>query len=119
MLIFVRVAVASIASTLDMVIDDIDDLQLAVEEMCIQLITSVDEPNRRLSLILNWNEVQIEVRCSMNNQTTSLARKSQALPDSISQQIVRALVDEFGQSFENDREILWLRKSRGRERRNS
>lgn len=95
LLVLARLAVANIASRSGFDIEEIDDLRLAVDELCL----SVLDGRRRGRLVLRYDGVpdEIEVRCHYegDDEPTNGGDVEEGT-DGLSGRILDALVDEHG-----------------------
>ena len=110
----VRLNVGSIASALEMTIDELEDLQLAVEELCLSLMRLQATATGRLQLRLEWSDERVEVRCTLDGAPRAAGDGAEGVPESLSRQILDALVDEHGSATERDATVAWLTKRRER-----
>jgi len=110
-----RLHVGAIASRMDMTIDELEDLQLAVEELCLTLLEPDHSVGARLDVAVTWADDVVEVSCTLHGDG------SQGPPgtpdpqlDSLSWRILDALVDEHGATLDEGVRAAWLRKRRER-----
>jgi hypothetical protein len=110
----VRSHVGALAMRADLTIDAMDDLQLAVEELCVELIQRAGASTARVSINAQFSTELVEVRCALVDVDPSDLRAPDGagLPESLSQQILDALVDEHGTGEEDGLPVAWLRMSR-------
>lgn len=108
----VRLSVGAAGSRLDMTIDEIDDLQLAVEELCITLFASAVGDSSRLVLCVEADEDVVFVECRLEGASAAPTPGSALLPDSLSRKILDALVDEHTLSADGDVPTATLKKRR-------
>jgi serine/threonine-protein kinase RsbW len=106
----VRLATGVAASRLDMAIDEIDDLQLAVEELCLPLVGRQESKAGQLKLRAEWDADVIEIRCSVEHSNG--ASSVPTLPADLSLAILNALVDEHGAEDKRGRHTAWLKKTK-------
>lgn len=110
----VRFHVGSAAMLIDLSIDEVQDLQIAIEELCLSLLRPWGREQARLRLDIEWGHEAVEVSCHLID--ASLVRApapgSEGLPHHISQQILDTLTDEHGTSVSDGVQIAWLRKRR-------
>lgn len=123
----VRFHVAAAASLLDWPVDEVDDLRLATDELCLSLLRSPGPPDQRLEITFMWDPQTIEVRCGVvpaaarsdqsGNGGAPSAKVSGAsslalsgLPGELSERVLAALVDEHGTYVDDGRVVAWLRK---------
>ena len=109
----VRLNTGSVATRMDVTLDELEDLQLAVDELCLSLLVH-STPDSRLRVRVEWDDDAIEVRCSLSGPSVRAEALTEAegLPASLSQQILDALVDEHGVAVDGDARVAWLRKRR-------
>jgi serine/threonine-protein kinase RsbW len=105
-----RVTVAAVAARVDMTIDEIDDLQLATEELCLTLFGD-GVADARLLTSLDVRQGTIEVACRLEGAAASLPRE-ETVASALSRRILDALVDEHDVSDDGTVRIAWLRKRR-------
>lgn len=108
----VRLSVGAAASRLDMTIDEIDDLQLAVEELCITLFASANSDEARLLTRIDANDDVVAVECRIEGASHAPAPGAALLPDSLSRKILDALVDEHSLSSDGTAPTATLKKWR-------
>jgi serine/threonine-protein kinase RsbW len=107
---FVRLNVGAIAARMDMTIDELEDLQLAVEELCLMLLRP-HGGGGRLEVAVEWEPTLVEVRCRLAGGAQGGAA-SDGIPTELSLQILGALVDEHGTGELDGSATAWLRKRR-------
>ena len=113
---FARLIVGALATDIDLTIDEIEDLYLAVDELCLTLLRNVLDDSSRLRIVVKWSPDQVHVRC----QVALRPDGSEATPDltllesptAISELILDALVDEHGVTTGVHEITAWLRKYR-------
>jgi hypothetical protein len=109
-----RLHVGAIASRADLSVDDVEDLHLAVEELCMSVLHLADRGGGRLLLDVEWDEVDLHVRCSQteSDEGDAAGDDGTCFPSTISRRLLDALVDEHGVSSDGERPVAWLRKRR-------
>lgn len=107
LLFLVRTAVGAAATRADMTIEEIEDLHLAVDELCLLLMGPKESPTGRLVLRAEWTGSEVSVRCTLEGAEPDGAV---APPDEISQRILGALTDEHGIDLHGGARVGWLRK---------
>ena len=110
----VRLMVGDLANRLNMSIDEVDDLQLAVDELCIQVIAGEGGNGAMLIVDADASDVAIRVDCRLDG-SHAIASSDGAdgpleLPASISKQILDALVDAHGRDGDIEHPSAWLTK---------
>jgi len=104
-----RLHVGAIATRIDMTIDELEDLQLAVEELCLTLLDPPPVAQSRLVVAVTWADDAVEVTCRLDAAGSGpTVAASGTLPAALSARILDALVDDHG--TESGR--AWLRKRR-------
>jgi serine/threonine-protein kinase RsbW len=116
-----RLAVAAVAARAGFDFEEIEDLRLALDELCAPLIGSCEpveagtgsadppaDPSPRLTLVLTWDDESIEVRCQRSGPASDTM---DAFEQDLSDRILDALVDEHGRHGGNEVQA-WLRKHR-------
>ena len=114
LVVLARLTAATIASRANFDIEEIEDLRLAVDELCVTLVG--DRTDGRMTLRFTRAEDQIEVVGTFQpaSEATSPALVHPA--DGLSERILDALVDDHG--FDDTRDgqpRAWLRKRRDRQ----
>jgi len=111
LLILARLTAAAMAARAEFGIEDIEDLRLVVEELCISVIGLVTSGT--LHLRFTENDGAITVGCSLWGEDGDDAR-GQSEPDELSLRIIEALVDEYGEDTVGGRRQAWIRKHRSK-----
>jgi hypothetical protein len=126
-----RMAAGFAASQADLGLDELEDLRLAVDELCLTLLGSAGGQSSRLSLEFDWDDDMIEVTCWLaadRATTRDGAGEPMVEPDwshvepgrtsedwneglrqAISTHLLDALVDEHGLTADDERPGAWLR----------
>jgi hypothetical protein len=115
LVILARMAAATIASRSGFDVEGVEDLRLAVDELCISLVH--DRKDGWLDLEFIRDDNQVEVICTYHPADPSGETWSidEALID-LSGRILDALVDEHGVEDLGGRRKAWLCKRRVRQR---
>lgn len=109
LVVLARLAAATVASRAGFGVEDIEDLRLAVEELCLSLVGSHDDG--RLHLTYECDGDAITVSCWYEaGKASPGSRGGEA--DDLSMRILDALVDDHGHELGDDRPSAWLRKRR-------
>lgn len=106
LLTLVRFAAATLAVEADFSVDEIDDLRLAVDELCLSI--GGGEKEGTLELEFSRRDGVIEVVCTADLEIAPAFTDDS--DTSWSLQILDALVDEHGRETIDDRCRAWLRK---------
>ncbi len=104
-----RLTVAAVASRADFAYEEIEDLRLAIDELCSPLVGHSGRAGT-LHLTYRWDDSSIEVSCQMSgaDERVGLGEEENELSD----RILDALVDEHGAKSEGPLRHVWLRKRR-------
>ncbi len=108
-----RFAAATIASRADFDVEEIEDLRLAVDELCISVADAAADG--RLQLRFQRDDDQIEVECVFVRSPDALRAEDGDRTErhaELSRRIVEALVDVHGQDTQGGHPRAWLRKRR-------
>ncbi len=111
-LALVRLQVGGIAALNGDLVTDVEDLQLAADELCLTLMPD-GETAARLAVEVEWDQEQLTVRCRLfgGDAQRRGSELDEFLPG-IVDQILDALVDEHGAEVEGDHRVLWIRRRR-------
>ena len=112
--VLARLTASTVASRSNFDVEEIEDLRLAVDELCISMVH--DRTDGRLTLRFTWDDDEVEVSCcylpaSGERSTGPLMPTA----DGLSERILDALVDEHGHGDEDGQARAWLRKRRVRQ----
>lgn len=114
LLVLARLTAATVASRANFDVEEIEDLRLAVDELCIALIQG--QGDGRLELRFSRDGDHIEVVGTLRPEAGApggdLLGQSD---DGLSERILDALVDEHGHDSSDGRPQAWLRKRRARQ----
>ncbi len=109
LVVLARLAAATVASRAGFGVEDIEDLRLAVEELCLSLVGARDDG--RLHLSYEWEGDTITVGCWYEaGEAKSSPPKDDA--GELSLRILDALVDDHGHDLRDGRPGAWLRMCR-------
>jgi hypothetical protein len=109
-----RLQVASVASLLDCSVDEIDDLRLAVEELCLWALRQPRSSRGQLRVTIHWEEGFLDASCTLLEDGApleTLGEESDELLDTLSMQILAAMAEEHGVSADGETRA-WFRKKR-------
>jgi anti-sigma regulatory factor (Ser/Thr protein kinase) len=111
LVVLARLTAATVASRANFDVEEIEDLRLAVDELCISLVQGLGDG--RLDLQFTRDDDSIEVSCSFR---TVAGDHASGLEDEslggLSARILDALVDEHGEDGQDGERRAWLRKRR-------
>lgn len=117
LVVLARLTAATVGSRAGFDVEEIEDLRLAVDELCVWLVG--DGAGGRLSLRFVRGGTEVEVSCVHHpGDSTAVAAAGDgtptAPPDGLSAAILDALVDEHGRDDCDGERRIWLRKRRAR-----
>jgi hypothetical protein len=112
----VRLSVGGAAAMTGATVAEIEDLQLATEELCLSLLPPESIDGDRLAVEVEWDDASVSVRCSVasTHRERQVDDADDALPAGVVDRILDALVEEHGTEVEGDRIVAWLRVRRAR-----
>ncbi|MHB1583776.1 MAG: ATP-binding protein [Acidimicrobiales bacterium] len=111
LVVLARLTAATLATRVGFDVEEIEDLRLAVEELCLSLVRSGDDGRLRLCYTREGDD-RIAIECSFEPAPGSQGHGPPV--DDLSLRILDALVDEHGRSQEDGHNRAWLRKRRSR-----
>lgn len=111
MLSLVRLQVGGVVALLGMSLGEMEDLQLATEELCLSRLPLDGGLDGHLVVEIEWDEQVVQIRCSTDGTPTGSQGRTieDPLPEGVSDLILEALVDEHGTTIEDHRTVSWLR----------
>jgi serine/threonine-protein kinase RsbW len=124
----VRLTAGVVAARARLGLDDVEDLRLAAEELCLSLLGPTGDAPGRLALRYGWDDEMIEITCTLVTNGAPGGEEAggghvegpdQGLAQELSSQILDALVDEHGESGAEGAPRAWLRMRRDRPREES
>lgn len=128
----VRLTAGVVAARADLGLDDVEDLRLGVEELCLSLVGPTGNAPGRLVLRYRWDDETIEITCTLtaDDAHREAAKDEERHPPAgpqdhfdgqdeavrrdLSSQILDALVDEHGDTRKDRAASAWLRMHRNR-----
>jgi serine/threonine-protein kinase RsbW len=111
LVVLARLTAATLAARVGFDVEEIEDLRLAVEELCLSLVHSGDTGRLHLRFAREDDD-GMAIECAFE---PAPGNTPSGLPtDDLSLRILDALVDEHGRSSEGGCPTAWLRKRRGR-----
>lgn len=117
LVVLARFTAATIASRADFDVDEIEDLRLAVDELCVSC--GPVENNRNLRLEFRRAHRAIRITCVFDPLPAGLAfnvssaERNWDLADELQRQLLDALVDDHGRGEKDGRPCAWLEKRGG------
>ena len=114
LIVLARLVTSAISARAGFDIEELEDLRLAVGELCLLTLQGHDSRYGDLRLELSVLDDAIRVQCTLEHA----APGGETQPDEdesafLSQQILDALVDEHGRESQDGSVHAWLRKRRG------
>ncbi len=114
LIVLARLVTSAISARAGFDIEELEDLRLAVGELCLLTLQGHDGRYGDLRLELSVLDDAIGVRCTLEHA----APRGETQPDEdesalLSQRILDALVDEHGRESQDGSVRAWLRKRRG------
>ena len=107
-----RLTVAAVASRADFDYEEIEDLRLAIDELCSPLVGHNGRPGK-LCLRYSWGGSELEVSCMVVDNGDGHDEVVAPDENELSDRILDALVDEHGSDLHPDGgRRVWLRKRR-------
>ena len=109
LILLARLTAATVASRAGFDVEEVDDLRLAVDELCVLVADGGSVGRLQLTFLATGNAV--EVICTLDGaQVQDGQRPDEYGERELSVRILDALVDEHGEDFEGDQRRGWLRK---------
>jgi hypothetical protein len=109
LVVLARLAAATVASRAGFGVEDIEDLRLAVEELCLSLVGSRDDGRLHLNYECDGDAITVSCWYETGEAPTGSTGTD---TDDLSLRILDALVDDHGHELRDHRPKAWLRKRR-------
>ena len=115
LIVLARLVTSAISARAGFDIEELEDLRLAVGELCLLTLQGSDARSGDLCLVLTVLDDAIGVASTLERATAGDGRTEVEGEDSaqLSEQILGALVDEHGRESEDGQVRAWMRKQRG------
>ena len=114
LIVLARLVTSAISARAGFDIEELEDLRLAVGELCLLTLQGSDAGYGDLCLELTVLGDAIGVVCTLERATAGDAPEPEAAEIAqLSEQILDALVDEHGRESQDGSVRAWLRKRRG------
>ena len=117
MLFLARMTAAAVASRADFEYEQVEDLRLAIDELCIRLMNDANVGGR-IALVFVWDDqgtLDVSGTLTPDGSPSSNGHRPSASvsepSDELSERILDALVDEHGGDTVGDVHRVWLRIS--------
>jgi serine/threonine-protein kinase RsbW len=118
MLFLARMTGAAVASRADFEYEQIEDLRLAIDELCVRLM-SASNSGGRLGLLFQWDDAgTLDVTGTLIPEDSPAGNGRRPRPEMVaisnelSERILDALVDDHGDDMMGDVHRAWLRMRR-------
>jgi hypothetical protein len=103
-----RLLIGAVGALVDLSVDHIDDLQLAMDELCVSVMAAATTARERLHVTVLWDTNTVRVEVSTHGQLVAPLDHGDELT-AYSRLILDALVDEHGVETRETREVHWFR----------
>jgi serine/threonine-protein kinase RsbW len=109
LVVLARLTAATVASRAGFDVEEIEDLRLAVDELCVSIVDGSSAG--RLILTFTSSEGSVEVICALDGPAPAAAASDDPYSEhDLSIRILDALVEEHGEETDNGTRRVWLRK---------
>ena len=112
LVVLARLAAATVGSRAGFDVEEVEDLRLAVDELCVSLVGK--GAGGRLSLRFVRDDHEVEVSCIHRRDGPATVDGTGVDLEDLSATILDALVDEHGRDVQDGQPRMWLRKRRAR-----
>ncbi|HEX4218208.1 MAG TPA: ATP-binding protein [Acidimicrobiales bacterium] len=112
LVVLARITAATMASRADFDIEEIEDLRLAVDELCLSVVGGARSGTVRLEFTMDGGTIAIT--CELDGSGEPGDDEGPGEPDDLSIRLIEALVDEHGRETVDGRRRGWLSKRRSR-----
>jgi serine/threonine-protein kinase RsbW len=114
LVVLARLVTSAISARAGFDIEELEDLRLAVGELCLLTLQGSDARHGDLRLEFRVAEDAIDIVCTLVGAAPAAEPRSMdgAEADQLSEQILSALVDDHGRESQDGSVRSWLRKRR-------
>jgi anti-sigma regulatory factor (Ser/Thr protein kinase) len=113
LVVLARLTAATVASRAGFDVEEVEDLRLAVDELCVSIVNGSRAGRLNLTFISGGGSV--EVNCTLDGPAPAARATDDAYGEGdLSIRILDALVDEHGEEIRDGRRRVWLRKRSNR-----
>lgn len=113
LVVLARLVASAISTRVGFDIEELEDLRLAVGELCLVALQGSDAVHGDLRLEFTVLRESLDISCTLAGAAPAPARGADGdEADELSEQILAALVDEHGREQEDGSVRAWLRKRR-------
>jgi serine/threonine-protein kinase RsbW len=109
LVVLARLTAATVASRAGFDVEEVEDLRLAVDELCVSIVNG--GAVGRISLTFLSKDASVEVMCTLDGAGPAPAETEDDYGEhELSARILDALVDEHGEEMGEGQRRAWLRK---------
>jgi serine/threonine-protein kinase RsbW len=113
LVVLARLVTSAISSRAGFDIEELEDLRLAVGELCLLALQGNDARHGDLRLEFKMSDDAIHIVCTLAGASPLQASAGDEIEtDQLSQQILAALVDDYGRDQDDGSVRAWLHKQR-------
>jgi len=114
LVVLARLVASAISTRVGFDIEELEDLRLAVGELCLLALQGSDDRHGDLQLEFTVSSEALDISCTLGGAAAAAYSPDDdsAEADELSEQILAALVDEHGREQEDGSVRAWLRKRR-------
>jgi anti-sigma regulatory factor (Ser/Thr protein kinase) len=116
LVVLARLVASAISTRVGFDIEELEDLRLAVGELCLLALAGSDARHGDLRLEFTVSPESLDISCTLGGAAPAPAPAAPSSDrdeaDELSEQILAALVDEHGREQEDGSVRAWLRKRR-------
>ena len=110
--VLARLVSSAISARTGFDIEELEDLRLAVGELCLVALQGSDARQGELQVEFISTRETLDISCSLLGPGPDPAWRGDADAQQLSEQILAALVDDHGREGEDGQVRAWLRKRR-------
>jgi serine/threonine-protein kinase RsbW len=112
LVVLARLVSSAISTRSGFDIEELEDLRLAVGELCLVALQGSDAQHGELRVEFLCSRDALDISCTLLGAGPAPALSDGAEAHQLSEQILAALVDEHGREQEDGQVRAWLRKRR-------
>jgi serine/threonine-protein kinase RsbW len=114
LVVLARLVASAISARVGFDIEELEDLRLAVGELCLLALQGSDARHGDLQLEFTISGEALDISCTLGGAAPQSGSRDEDrnAADELSEQILYALVDEHGREQEDGSVRAWLRKRR-------
>jgi serine/threonine-protein kinase RsbW len=114
LVVLARLVTSAISARIGFDIEELEDLRLAVGELCLLALQGSDARHGDLAVRFLVSPATLDISCTLVGAAPAPAGRGEDAveADELSEQILAALVDEHGREQEDGAVRAWLRKRR-------